>query len=48
MPFNVHQADYRAPEAAAGLRSGKGHHDENFPVASLLIKPELRKPSLAF
>jgi len=48
MPFNVHQADYRAPEAAAGLRSGKGHHDENFPVASLLIKPELRKPILAF
>jgi len=34
--------------SAAGLRSGKGHHDENFPVASWLIKPRYRAPILAF
>jgi hydroxysqualene synthase len=34
--------------AAAELRSGKGHRDENFPVASLLIKAEHRAPILAF
>lgn len=28
--------------------SGKGHRDENFPVASLLIKPTLRPAILAF
>jgi squalene synthase HpnC len=28
--------------------SGKGHQDENFPVASFLIKPELRAPILTF
>lgn len=28
--------------------SGKGHKDENFPVASFLIKPELRAPILTF
>ncbi|MBO0752732.1 MAG: squalene/phytoene synthase family protein, partial [Bradyrhizobiaceae bacterium] len=33
---------------AAELRSGKGHHDENFPVASLLIRAEHRAPILAF
>jgi squalene synthase HpnC len=33
---------------AADLRSGKGHRDENFPVASLLIKAEHRAPILAF
>jgi hydroxysqualene synthase len=33
---------------AEELRSGKGHRDENFPVASLLIKPEHRAPILAF
>jgi hydroxysqualene synthase len=33
---------------AAELRSGKGHQDENFPVASLLIKAEHRAPILAF
>ena len=33
---------------AAGLRSGKGHRDENFPVASLLIRAEHRAPILAF
>ncbi len=33
---------------AADLASGKGHRDENFPVASLLIKPEHRAPVMAF
>jgi len=33
---------------AEELRSGKGYRDENFPVASLLIKPEHRAPILAF
>ena len=33
---------------AAELRSGKGHHDENFPVASWLIHARHRPPVLAF
>jgi squalene synthase HpnC len=33
---------------AADLASGKGHADENFPVASLLIAPEHRGPIMAF
>jgi hydroxysqualene synthase len=33
---------------AAELRSGKGYRDENFPVASLLIRAEHRAPILAF
>jgi len=33
---------------AAELRSGKGHRDENFPVASKLIKAKYRAPILAF
>lgn len=33
---------------AAELRSGKGHRDENFPVASWLISPRHRGPILAF
>ncbi|HZV93458.1 MAG TPA: squalene synthase HpnC [Caldimonas sp.] len=33
---------------AASFASGKGHRDENFPVASWLIKPALRAPVLAF
>ena len=32
----------------AQLQSGKGHHDENFPVASFLIAPRHRPPVLAF
>jgi squalene synthase HpnC len=28
--------------------SGKGHQDENFPVASFLIRPELRAPVMTF
>ncbi len=34
--------------SAADLGSGKGHRDENFPVASWLIKPRHRAPILAF
>ena len=33
---------------AAIWRSGKGHRDENFPVASWLIHPRYRRPILAF
>jgi hydroxysqualene synthase len=33
---------------ASALRSGKGHRDENFPVASWLIAPRYREPILAF
>jgi hydroxysqualene synthase len=33
---------------AGELRSGKGHRDENFPVASHLIAPRFRAPILAF
>src|ERR1700723_375888 len=33
---------------ASTLRSGKGHRDENFPVASWLIAPRHRGPILAF
>jgi squalene synthase HpnC len=32
----------------ADLRTGKGHRDENFPVASRLIHPRHRAPILAF
>lgn len=34
--------------AVAELQSGKGHKDENFPVASVLIAPRHRPPVLAF
>ncbi len=34
--------------SATELRSGKGHRDENFPVASRLISPRYRAPILAF
>jgi squalene synthase HpnC len=34
--------------ASAQLRSGKGHRDENFPVASLLIRRQHRPAILAF
>ena len=30
------------------LQSGKGHKDENFPVASVLIVPRFRAPVMAF
>ena len=33
---------------AATLRTGKGHKDENFPVASFILKPEHRAPILTF
>ncbi len=32
----------------ADLQSGKGHKDENFPVASILIAPKNRPPVMAF
>ena len=32
----------------ADLASGKGHTDENFPVASMLIAPRFRAPVMAF
>jgi squalene synthase HpnC len=35
-------------KGAAAFASGKGHRDENFPVASLLVRRELRAPILAF
>lgn len=34
--------------ASGPLSSGKGHRDENFPVASILIKPECRAPIMAY
>lgn len=34
--------------SASELQSGKGHTDENFPVASVLIAPRHRAPILAF
>jgi hydroxysqualene synthase len=34
--------------SVAQLQSGKGHKDENFPVASFLIAPRHRPPVLAF
>jgi squalene synthase HpnC len=34
--------------SVAELQSGKGHKDENFPVASVLIAPRNRPPVLAF
>ena len=37
-----------AKRDVAQLQSGKGHHDENFPVASVLIAPKYRPPVLAF
>ena len=33
---------------AAELRTGKGHKDENFPVASFILKPAHRAPIMAF
>ncbi|GEP09318.1 squalene synthase HpnC [Methylobacterium gnaphalii] len=37
-----------APSTATETRSGKGHRDENFPVASHLIHPRYRGAILAF
>lgn len=34
--------------AAEHLSSGKGHRDENFPVASILLRPAHRGPVMAF
>jgi squalene synthase HpnC len=35
-------------DAQSDLASGKGHRDENFPVASFLLKPGHRAPVMAF
>lgn len=35
-------------KAAESFSSGKGHRDENFPVASMLVRAELRPAILAF
>jgi squalene synthase HpnC len=37
-----------AADLAWGLASGKGHRDENFPVASMLLKRQHRAPIMAF
>lgn len=37
-----------ATQSAATLASGKGHKDENFPVASVMLKREHRAPVMAF
>ena len=41
--------DVIAADLAAGdLASGKGHRDENFPVASWLVRPDARAPVLTY
>jgi squalene synthase HpnC len=35
-------------QSGPSLQSGKGHRDENFPVASVLIAPRYRAPVMAF
>ena len=40
--------DAGSVRAMTDLDSGKGHRDENFPVASLLMKPANRAPIMAF
>jgi len=37
-----------APDLAPNLASGKGHKDENFPVASFILKPQHRAVVMAF
>ena len=37
-----------ALQSGPSLQSGKGHKDENFPVASVLIAPKYRAPVMAF
>jgi hydroxysqualene synthase len=46
--MNAVSMDAAKPLDAKGLRSGKGHRDENFPVASFLIHPRHRGAILAF
>jgi hydroxysqualene synthase len=38
----------KALQSGPSLQSGKGHKDENFPVASVLIAPRFRAPVMAF
>lgn len=40
--------DIALDTATTDLVSGKGHRDENFPVASVLLKPAVRAPIMAF
>jgi hydroxysqualene synthase len=35
-------------DAVSALASGKGHKDENFPVASFLVRPDARAPIMAY
>lgn len=37
-----------APASAVELASGKGHKDENFPVASWLVRPDARAPVMTY
>jgi squalene synthase HpnC len=41
------QANFKV-EARVDLASGKGHKDENFPVASWLVRPDARAPIMAY
>ena len=46
-PESRHEHD-ASNKGVAQLQSGKGHTDENFPVASVLIAPQYRPPVMAF
>jgi hydroxysqualene synthase len=46
--LETHAVNQFPMTTAADLRSGKGHRDENFPVASWLIRPRHRAVILAF
>jgi phytoene/squalene synthetase len=41
-------ANDTAPDLGKALASGKGHKDENFPVASFILKPQHRAVVMAF
>ena len=47
-PGRCEKAGGTGMSSVAGLQSGKGHGDENFPVASFLIAPRNRAPVMAF
>ena len=42
------QAQGAPPPGASVLASGKGHTDENFPVASFILEPQHRGPVMAY
>jgi squalene synthase HpnC len=48
LPGGIRRKDGRLMISATEARSGKGHRDENFPVASWVIRPKHRGPILAF